>query len=66
MLSGNAADGGRCRMIRRNAADGVCSRLCCVCLALGLVDRARAQLLIGEPMFGAQQSGNCFRVYAHR
>ena len=58
MLSGSAADDGRCRMIRGNVADDVCSCLSFVCLALVLGDRARAQLLVGEPMFGAQQFGN--------
>ena len=58
MLSGSAADDGRCRMIRGNVADDVCACLCFVCLALVLVDRARAQLLVGEPMFGAQQFGH--------
>ena len=55
MISGSAADDGRCRMIRGNVADVLCSCLSFVCLALVLGDRARAQLLVGEPMFGAQQ-----------
>ena len=59
MLSGSAADDGRCRMVRGNVADYVCYCLCFVCLALALVDRARAQLLVGEPMFGAQQLASC-------
>ena len=58
MLSGSVADDGRCRMIRGDVADHVCSGLSFVCLALVLGDRARAQLLVGEPMFGAQQFGN--------
>ena len=58
MLSGSVADDGRCRMIRGDVADDVCSCLSFVCLALVLGDRARAQLLLGEPMFGAQQFGN--------
>ena len=58
MLRGSAADDGRCRMIRGNVADVVCSCLYFVCLALVLGDRARAQLLVGEPMLGAQQFAN--------